>query len=77
MLNTIQPIIEMSINMASAVANRSEFITTHCDHTYCIWYDLGAIPVITITSPTGAVLVEELASDKPEIIMRVLLSTVQ
>ena len=76
MSNTIQPIIEMSIDMASAVANRSEFITTHSGHTYSIWYDLGAIPVITITSPTGEVLVEELASDKPEILMQVLLPAV-
>lgn len=73
MFNTIKPTIEMLTEMASAVANRKEFVATHEGHTYNIWYDQGAIPVITVTTPTGEVLVEELASDKPEILMQVLL----
>ena len=73
MFDTIKPTIEMLTEMASVVANRKEFVATHEGHTYNIWYDQGAIPVITVTSPTGEVLVEELASDKPEILMQVLL----
>ena len=73
MFDTIQPTIEMLTEMASAVANRKEFVATHEGHNYNIWYDQGAIPVITVTSPTGEVLVEELASDKPEILEKVLM----
>ena len=63
----------LTAEMASAVAQRKPFESTHEGITYSIWYDQGAIPVITVTSPTGEVLVEELASDKPEILAEVLM----
>lgn len=76
--NKFNPDLTIAIahSMASAVANRREFNVTHEGHTFSIWYDQGAIPVITVTSPTGAVLIEELASDKPEILMQALLPLV-
>ena len=68
---------QLTAEMASAVAQRKPFKSTHeGTHegiTYSIWYDQGAIPVVTVTSPTGEVLVEELASDKPEILAEVLM----
>ena len=64
---------QLTAEMASAVAQRKPFESTHEGITYIIWYDQGAIPVITVTSPTGKVLVEELASDKPEILAEVLM----
>ena len=67
---------QLTTAMAHAVAQRKPFESTHEGITYSIWYDQGAIPVITVTSPTGEVLVEELASDKPEILMQVLLPAV-
>ena len=74
MHTTIEPLTELTLDLAAAVANRSEFNATLEGLTYHIWYDQGAIPVISITSPTGEVLVEELASDKPEILYQVLLA---
>ena len=65
---------QLTAEMASAVAQRKPFESTHEGITFSIWYDQGAIPVITVTSPTGEVLVEELASDKPEILYQVLLT---
>ena len=73
MHTTIEPLTELTLNMASAVAERKEYTATLDGRTFNIWYDQGAIPVITVTSPTGEVLVEELASDKPEILFQVLL----
>ena len=69
MHNTTKLISDMSL----AVAHRETFEAKHNGLTFQIWYD-QAIPVITVTSPTGEVLVEELASDKPEILAEVLLS---
>ena len=64
---------QLTAEMASAVAQRKPFESTHEGITYIIWYYQGAIPVITVTSPTGKVLVEKLASDKPEILAEVLM----
>ena len=67
---------QLTAEMASAVAQRKPFESTHEGVTFSIWYDQGAIPVVTVTSPTGEVLVEELASDKPEILAEVLMPVV-
>lgn len=64
---------QLTAEMASAVAQRKPFESTHEGITYSIWYDQGVIPVVTVTLSTGEVLFEELASDKPEILAEVLM----
>lgn len=62
---------ELPTKLALAVAQRSEVEATHNNLTFSIWYD-QAIPVITVFHPEDGVVLEELASDKPEIMGQML-----
>lgn len=68
MSNTTQ----LTSELALAVAQRKQFETTHNGFTFSVWYDQGAIPVVTVTHPVSRVIYEELASDKPEIMGQML-----
>ena len=67
MSNTTQ----LTSEMAKAVAQRKPFEGQHNGLTFSVWYD-GAIPVITVLHPEDGVIFEELASDKPEIMEKLL-----
>lgn len=62
---------QLTAEMASAVAQRKPFESTHKGLKFSIWYVM-AIPVITIFHPEDGVIFEELASDKPEIMGQML-----
>ena len=62
---------ELTTKLALAVAQRSEVEATHNGLTFTIWYD-EYIPVITVFHPEDGVLLEELASSKPEIMGELL-----
>jgi hypothetical protein len=55
-----------------AVAQRKPFDGLYSGLTFSVWYDQGAIPVISITHPVSGVIYEELASDKPEVMAQML-----
>ena len=62
---------ELTTKLALAVAQRSDVEVTHNSLKFSIWYD-QAIPVITVMHPEDGVVLEELASDKPEIMKELL-----
>ena len=68
MHNTTKLISDMSL----AVAHRETYEGQHNDLTISVWYDQGAIPVITVTHPVSGVIFEELASDKPSVMAQML-----
>ena len=62
---------ELTTKLALAVAQRTEIEVTRNNLTFSIWYD-QAIPVVTVMHPEDGVIFEELASDKPEIMEKLL-----
>lgn len=68
MSNTTQ----LTSEMALAVAQRKPFDGQHNGFKFNVWYDQGAIPVVTVTHPVSGVIYEELASDKPSVMAQML-----
>ena len=62
---------ELTTKLALAVAQRTEIEVTRNNLKFSIWYD-QAIPVVTVMHPEDGVIFEELASDKPEIMEKLL-----
>ena len=72
MTNTNKFNSDLTIAMALAVAQRKPFDGQHNGFKFNVWYDQGAIPVVTVTHPVSGVIYEELASDKPSVMAQML-----
>ena len=62
---------ELTTKLAVAVGQRKPCEVTHNNLKFSIWYD-QAIPVVTVMHPEDGVIFEDLASDKPEIMEKLL-----